>query len=71
MSAPSRNLWERTKDLARKAGEEARAVSVQDLEGGAEEQPAEASGPAGDEVEDDIVAGAEGDDEPGEEPTGP
>lgn len=70
MSAPSRNLWERTKDLARKAGEEARTVSVQDLESGEEEQPAVASEPANDEVENEIVRDAESDDEPGEDPTG-
>lgn len=71
VSAPSRNLWERTKDLARKAGEEARTVSLQDLEAGVEEPPAGGSETAGEEAQSDVAAGAEHDDEPDEESTSP
>jgi hypothetical protein len=71
VSTPSRNLWERTKNLARRAGDEERTVSVLDLEAGVEETPAGGSETAGEEVQSDVAAGAEHDGEPDEETTSP
>lgn len=41
MSDPSKSLWQRTKDLARRAGEEARTVSLHETEANAD-PPADA-----------------------------
>lgn len=69
MSGPSKNLWERTKELARRAGEEERTVSVADLEAGVDEMPAEPSETAGDEVQSDVAADPDRDEEPDEDST--